>query len=113
MPTTLDRGKIRKYLENFNLGSLFIEELGWDHGGSDTEVTIGNLLFSLKAIAHKRGLVAYQYVADSEAAFPDHPTRQKIEKAVAKTVRGTPHRLYISRQERSILAVGEARAGPA
>ena len=32
-------------------------------------------------------MVVYQYVADSEEAFPDHPTRQKIEKAVARTVR--------------------------
>jgi len=87
MPSVLDRNKVREYLENFDLRPLFIEELGWDHGGVDTEVAIADRSFALKAIAHKRGMVAYQYVADSDAAFPDHPTRQKIEKAVAKTVR--------------------------
>ena len=87
MPSTLDRSKVRKHLGNFDLRPLFIEELGWDHGGSDTEVAIANRSFALKAVAHKRGMVAYQYVSDSDATFPDHPTRKKIEKAVAKTVR--------------------------
>ena len=32
-------------------------------------------------------MVAYQYVADVDDVFPDHPTRRKIERAVAKTVR--------------------------
>ena len=83
----LSRNKVRKHLENFNLRTLFVEELGWDHGGSDTEVTIGNQSFSLKAVAHKRGMLTYQYTADSEDNFPSYPTRQKIERAVAKTVR--------------------------
>ena len=87
MPTTLDRDKVRNYLENFDLRSLFIQELGWDHGGMDTEVLVAGKTFALQAIAHKRGMVAYQYVADTDEAFPDHPTRQKIEKVVAKTVR--------------------------
>ena len=87
MPTTLDRDKIRKYLENFDLRSLFIEELGWDHGGTNTEATVAGRTFFLEAIAQKHGMVVYQYVADSDDAFPDHPTRQKIEKTVAKTVR--------------------------
>ena len=87
MPTTLDRDKIRKHLENFDLRSLFIEELGWDHGGTTTEVTIAGRIFVLQAVAQKRGMVVYQYVAKSDDAFPDHPTRQKIEKAIAKTVR--------------------------
>ena len=87
MPSALDRNNVRKYLVNFDLRPLFIEELGWDHGGGDTEVAIADRSFALKAVAHKRGMVAYQYVADSDAVFPDHPTRQKIEKSVAKTVR--------------------------
>ena len=87
MPTPLDRNKLRKCLDDFSLQSLFINELGWDHGGVDTEVLIADRPFSLEAIAHKRGMVAYQYVAETENTFPDYPTRQKIEKAVAKIVR--------------------------
>ena len=87
MPTTLDRDKIRKHLENFDLRSLFIEELGWDHGGTNTEAASADRTFVLEAVAHKRGMVVYQYVADTDDTFPDHPTRQKIERAVARTVR--------------------------
>ena len=87
MPSALDRSKVRERLENFELGALFVEELGWDHGGTDIEVRVSKSRFYLKAVAHKRGMVAYQYIADAGAVFPDHPTRQKIEKAVAKTVR--------------------------
>ena len=101
MPTTLDRDKIRKHLENFDLRPLFIEELGWDHGGSDMEATVGNRSFSLEAIAHKRGFVAYQLVGDSDEAFPDHTTRQKIEKAVAKTVR--EHLIVYASHDRNAL----------
>ena len=86
MPTPLDRPKISHHLKNFDLHTLFIEELGWDHGGADTEVTVANQTFVLEAIAHKRGIVVYQHIADTDETFPDHPTRQKIEKAVTKTV---------------------------
>lgn len=87
MATTLDRNKVRACLEQFDLPSLFVEELGWDHGGADMEAVIEGYTFALQAIAHKRGMVAYRYIADSEEAFPDYPTRQKIERAIAKSVR--------------------------
>ena len=87
MPTNLDRKKVRKHLKNFDLQALFIGELGWDYGGADTEVTVANKTFVLEAMANKRGMVAYQCVAPTDDTFPDHPTRKKIEKIVAKTVR--------------------------
>ena len=87
MPTPLNREKIRRHLEECDLHALFIEELGWDHGGENTAVTVADKTFVLAAIAHKRGLVVYQHIADTAETFPDHPTRQKIEKAVARTVR--------------------------
>ena len=59
MPTTLDRNKVKQHLENFDLRSLFIQELGWDHGGADTEATVADRTFVLEVIANKRGLVAY------------------------------------------------------
>ncbi len=87
MPTHLDRTRARQCLATFDLKTLFIEELGWDRGGVNTEATVAGRTYALEAIAHKRGLVAYQYVADSDDTFPDYLTRQKIEKSVAKTVR--------------------------
>jgi hypothetical protein len=87
MAPRLDREKVRDRLERFEFRSLFIEELGWDQGGENIEVILVGRTFSLEAIAHKRGMVAYRYVAESDDALPDYPTRQKIEKAVAKIVR--------------------------
>ena len=84
---TLNGTTVTQQLKNFDLRTLFIEELGWDHGGTDADVTVGTRTFTLQAIAHTRDMVAYQYVADVDDVFPDHPTRRKIERAVAKTVR--------------------------
>ena len=87
MPAPLDRDRVSRHLQRLDLRELFIGELGWDDGGADLEVTVAGRTFALEAVAHKRGLVAYRYVADSEDAFPDHPIRQKIERAVARSVR--------------------------
>ena len=87
MPLPLDRKKVRICLEEFDLRSLFIDMLGWDHGGANIEAAVADKTFTLEAVAHKRGLVVYQYIAESDDVFPDHPTRRKIEKPVAKSVR--------------------------
>ncbi len=87
MPTTLDRAKVKQYLDDFDLETLFTQELGWDYGGSDTEVTVKDRAYPLQAIAHKRGMVAYQYRAQPGEELPDHPTRQQIERRVVKQVR--------------------------
>ena len=87
MPTRLDRDAVKRRLDDGDLRGLFIEDLGWDHGGADVEAAVAGRTFALEAVAHKRGMVAYRYAADSDEAFPDHPTRQKIEKAVARSVR--------------------------
>ncbi|MXY48850.1 MAG: SAM-dependent methyltransferase [Gemmatimonadetes bacterium] len=96
MPTPINKEQVRERLEDFDLQPLFIEDLGWDHGGENLEVTVGDRAYRLDAIAHKRGMVAYQQVAQSDGDFPDYPTRQKIEKSVTKAVREhiivyTPH----------------------
>ena len=87
MPLTLNKNRVRRRLLGFKFSRLFIEELGWDHGGRDIEVPIANNSFCLKAIAHKRGMVAFHCNMNSENEIPDYPTRQKIEKAVVKTNR--------------------------
>ena len=99
MPTPLDRAKVKQHLDNFDLPDLFTQELGWDHGGSDTEVTVKDRAYPLQAIAHKRGMVAYRYLAQPGADFPDHPTRQQIERKVAKEVR--EHIIIFAAHDRS------------
>ena len=99
MPAFLDRDSVRRLLECLDLRALFIGALGWDHGGTDIASAVAGRTFVLEAIAHKRGLVAYQCVADSDDAFPDHPTRQKIERSVARTVR--EHLIVYATNDRS------------
>lgn len=48
MPTHLDRTKIRASLEQFDLRSLFIEELGWNHGGEDLKIPVANATYALQ-----------------------------------------------------------------
>lgn len=74
-PKPLDRKTVRLLLEKFDLQTLFIEELGWDHGGTDQNIEIDNQIFLLQAIAQKRGFVAYQCV--SESATPPRTRRGK------------------------------------
>ena len=83
----LNRHNIRTHLQKFDLRTLFVEELGWDHGGADTVIDVGERSFALEAVAQKRGMVAYQHVPDSGMTIPEYSTRRKIEKAVAKQVR--------------------------
>ena len=87
MPATLNRAKIKQYLDNFELRALFTQELGWDHGGSDTEVTVQDRAYPLQAIVQKSGFVVYLYIAKPGEELPDHATRQKIEKSLARQVR--------------------------
>ena len=87
MSEMLERERFRKHLENFDLQRLFIEELGWDFGGADTEVSVEDDTFGLEAVAHKRGMVVYKYAAESDDTFPNYPTRRKIERNITKTVR--------------------------
>ena len=79
----LSRETIRQLLDEFDLQPLFIEELGWDHCGVDTTVTVADKTFALEAIAQKRGFVAYQCVS-GRTRLPDYRTRQKIDRILAK-----------------------------
>lgn len=67
----LDRGAVRRLLEAFDLRTLFVEELGWDHGGVATSVHVGGKTFRLEAIAQKRGFVAYRCVSAGQF-IPDY-----------------------------------------
>ena len=87
MPAPLDRASFTQRLETVDLRTLFIDDLGWDRGGADLAATVAGRTYALEAVAHKRGLVVYRYIADSDDIFPAHPIRQKIERIVAKSVR--------------------------
>ena len=100
MPATLDRARVKQYLDDFDLRPLFINELGWDHGGQSAAATVNDRVYSLQPIAHKRGMIAYQYLAPPGVDFPDRAARQKIERAVARQAR--EHIIVYAVHDRSV-----------
>lgn len=82
---TIDRARVREVLDSFDIKRLFIEELGWDHPPSERlSVMVDGVTYCLEPIAQKRGMVVYRFDAASDDALPDHPTRQKLERLVAR-----------------------------
>ncbi len=80
-----DAGNARKLLEQFDFAKLFIEELGWDRHNSDLSVLISGGTYTLRAVAEKRGMVAWVCQAPDGQQIPDRAARRKIETQVAKT----------------------------
>jgi hypothetical protein len=76
----------KRLLKTFDFRALFIEELGWDHYASTLRVTVDDQLYTLNAIANKRGMVAYLCTPASDGRLPDYPTRRKIEMQTARMV---------------------------
>jgi hypothetical protein len=80
----LNTERVRKLLKSFDFTALFIEELGWDHYDSTLEIHLDGIPKKLKAIAQKRGMVAYLYTTFPSEQMPDYPVRRKIEQQVSK-----------------------------
>lgn len=78
-------GTARTLLAQFDFPKLFVEELGWDRHGADLSVPISGSTFALRAVAEKRGMVAWVCQAAPGQQIPDRATRKKIETQVAKT----------------------------
>ena len=55
----IDRPNVRRLLNDFAFRRLFLEELGWDACELELEITVDGGTFHLRAVAQKRGLVAF------------------------------------------------------
>jgi len=77
----IDTTRARKSLKDFDLKTLFIEELGWDRHTATLDVLVDGQSLTLNVIAEKRGMVAFAF----NGRIPDYPTRRKIERQVAKS----------------------------
>jgi hypothetical protein len=83
MPINVE--SLRQKLKTFAIRELFIEDLGWDHHSTHPlEIQVNGKTHILRAIAEKRGMVAYLCHAD-QADLPDYPTRLKIERQTERT----------------------------
>ena len=81
----MNKTRIRRYLQQFDFQSLFIEELGWDNFTTDLNLTLDGTPVTLQAIAEKRGMVLLQHQAAGE--IPPAPLRNKIELLVSQKYR--------------------------
>ncbi|HET89421.1 MAG TPA: hypothetical protein ENN99_01580, partial [Chloroflexi bacterium] len=55
----IDQPRVRQHLAAFDFASLFVEELGWDHHRGVLPVQVSGEMYTLDAIAQKRGMAAY------------------------------------------------------
>ncbi len=83
---TINKTRARQFLTQGDLRGLFIEELGWDRYQVALEVIVDDNSILLSALAHKRGLVAYQCPVPVGQHLFDYPLRRKIERQVSKSV---------------------------
>jgi len=84
---SLQTKSIRQKLSNFDFINLFIEELGWDHFTNDLSISKNNITYTLKAIAHKRGVQTFLCLPNADGNIPDYPIRKQIESEVNKYAR--------------------------
>jgi len=79
----MNKKQVKKLLEAHEFGELF-NQLGWDWPESDSPypAQIGEEVFNLQTIAHKRGFVALHC-----ATIPSSAVRAKIESRVSKDIR--------------------------
>ncbi len=81
----LDAARARQCLKDFNLKTLFVEELGWEHHAASHQVTLDSRPYRLSAIAHKRGFAAFICEPGADGRIPDYATRRKIDRQVTKS----------------------------
>jgi hypothetical protein len=80
----LNPSRCRQLLKEFNLRSLFIDELGWDTHNTPLEIQLDGQPQKLQALAQKRGMVALHCPTPSGGRLPEYGVRRKIEQQVAK-----------------------------
>lgn len=81
---TVDLAAIRACIKAFDFRDLFIEKLGWDNPGQTTaQVVVGDTVWQLERIAHKRGFVVLRCTAP-DGGIPEVAERRKLEGQVAK-----------------------------
>ena len=81
----MNKPRIQQHLRDFNFRQLFIEGLGWDHPPASVEIIVDGQPYTLPAIAHKRGMVAFQFSAPDGERLPDYALRRKIEQQITRT----------------------------
>lgn len=82
---TIDATKFQRLLNEFQLGRLFVNELGWENPTLRPQpVPVNGHTFTLAQLAHKRGVSVFQCTPDATGAIPPRATLLKLEKEASK-----------------------------
>ncbi len=82
---TIDATKFQRLLNEFQLGRLFVNELGWENPTLRAQpVPVNGHTFTLTQLAHKRGVSVFQCSPDATGAVPPRATLLKLEKEASK-----------------------------
>ena len=82
---TNNRNNIISCLNNFELKTLFLEELGWDYPKQEPfNISLNDHSYLLTNIAEKRGAQVYVCSNNDDSIFPDNTTRRKVEVVIRK-----------------------------
>ena len=82
----VDVQTLRPYLQDFDLTSLMVEGLGWNHlSGEPITVVAGSETYDLQPVAEKADFPVYRCSANPDGAVPPQSTRRQIERQVART----------------------------
>jgi hypothetical protein len=82
---TLNTQNVKELLKEFNFKKLFIEELGWDRHSFDLSIPVKEDIFSLHAIAQKRGVQIFICDPETNGCIPEYNKRKKIEREITKS----------------------------
>lgn len=99
---TIDAARFQSLLNDFQLGRLFVNLLGWENPTLRPQhVPLDGHTFVLTQIAHKRGVSIFQCSPDANGAIPPRATLLKLEKEAAKLA--YEHLLIFSDAQQSAL----------
>ena len=78
-----------EHVRQFRFTQLFVDDLGWDRPAQQQPYTlaIGEEVFALDVVAHKRGVQLLHCRPDAQGQVPAYATRQKIERKVTAEAR--------------------------
>ncbi|MBK8754340.1 MAG: Eco57I restriction-modification methylase domain-containing protein [Candidatus Competibacteraceae bacterium] len=76
--------RVRQLLKAFDFRTLFVDELGWDYCKLVLDFLANGQTRILRAIAQKRGMVAYECPTPAGELLPGYAIRRQIEHEVAK-----------------------------
>jgi hypothetical protein len=77
----LEFARVQRLLKTFDFSTLFREELGWEPMRSALDVAVGEEIYHLDALAHKRGFTALR----CQGQIPPYAIRRKIDSQAAKS----------------------------